>query len=318
MRTGEAAGHHGYYHATALYGSDEEFLSILVPFLEGGLQAGEPTVVALGEVNEKLVRAAMGSPAGLTFVGGVQHLRPANAVKTYRELLAEQMHRGAHQVRVVGEVPHPGVGMPWEWWARYEAAINHIYDDFPLWGLCPYDTRSTPDSVLADVLRTHPYTVTAVGAHLLNAGFEDPARFLADRHPDVDPLEAAPPAVEAVNPEPATARRHVVEVAKATDLDHSEVDDLVFAVSEVVTNGICHGKPPVHLRLWASHDRVLAKITDCGPGLENPFSGLLPTTDSATAGLGLWLAHRMCSHVSLVNTDEGFTVRLTAGNPYLA
>ena len=65
--------------------------------------------------------------------------------------------------RVASEVPHPGVGAPWDGWARYEAAINRAYAEFPLWGLCAYDTRITPGAVLDDVARTHPHLATAHG-----------------------------------------------------------------------------------------------------------------------------------------------------------
>jgi anti-sigma regulatory factor (Ser/Thr protein kinase) len=37
----------------------------------------------------------------------------------------------------------------------------------------------------------------------------------------------------------------VLYVARITDLGGIEVDDLACAVSEAVTNGICHGRPPI-------------------------------------------------------------------------
>jgi hypothetical protein len=70
---------------------------------------------------------------------------------------------------VASEVPHPGVGAPWDGWARYEAAVNRAYAEFPLWGLCAYDTRITPGPVLDDVARTHPYFATADGPRIIRA-----------------------------------------------------------------------------------------------------------------------------------------------------
>ena len=90
------------------------------------------------------------------FVDGyAQHTRPANTVKSYQELFTEQVALGARQIRVVGNVPQPGVRAPWGWWARYEAAINRLYEGFPVWGICPYDTRITPERVLDEVTQTH-------------------------------------------------------------------------------------------------------------------------------------------------------------------
>lgn len=314
MRSGAAAGHRGYFHQAALYGSQDEFVSIVVPFLEGAVQAGEPAVVALDEDYEQLICTAMPDTSRLSFVDGdVRYTRPASTIKAYRKLLAEHTARGAQQIRFVGNVPHSGVGSSWEPWARYEAAINHAYDDYPLWGLCPYDTRTTAADVLADVARTHPYTTAANGQHLANDRFEDPAGFLVRRPPPTpDPLQAAPPVMDLVDPTPAAARRAVLAVP-TSGLDATEVDDLAYSVSEAITNGICHGRPPVRLLLWAAADRIVATVTDRGAGPSDPFVGLLPATDTTSAGLGLWLAHQLCSHVTFGRTDDGFTVRLTAG-----
>ncbi len=316
MRTGAAAGHHGYFHEAALYGSDDEFLSIVIPFLEGGTGAGEPIVVVLGKSNAELVRATMGNTSSVSFLDASAHYnRPASVIRSYRKLLAGHVARGAQQVRVVGDVPHPGLGTPWEEWACYEAVINHAYDDFPVWGLCTYDTRIAPSDVLADVARTHPYLATIDGRHILNADFEDPAGFLTRRpSAGADPLETAPPITELIDPTPAAARRTVRNAASASRLDPDELEDVVFAVSEAVTNAVCHGQPPVFLRVWASHNRLVATVTDQGHGPTDPFVGLLPTTNSSSGGLGLWMTHQMCSHVTLDRSHEGFTVRVVAGD----
>lgn len=315
MSSGAAAGHRGYFHQAAVHGSQDEFLSIVVPFLQDAVRAEEPAIVALDENNEQLVRTAIPDTPGLSFVAADgQYTEPASTIKAYRQLLAEHTARGAPQIRIVGEIPNLGVPSPWERWARYEAAINHAYDDFPLWGVCCYDSRTTPADVLADVMRTHPYT-TADGQPLANDRFEDPAGFLSRRPPPVpDPLEVSPPAVELIDPMPGAARRAVVDVARS-GLDATEVHDLAYAVSEAVTNGIRHGRPPVRLRLWAAPDRTVATVTDCGDGPGNPFVGMMPVAESSSAGLGLWLAHQLC-HVTFGTTDDGFTVRMTAGTPH--
>jgi len=46
-----------------------------------------------------------------------------------------------------------------------------------------------------------------------------------------------------------------------------------------------------------------------------PFVGHLPVTDTCFAGLGLWLTHQLCSHVTLDTTDDAFTIRLVVGTP---
>jgi anti-sigma regulatory factor (Ser/Thr protein kinase) len=318
VRSGAAAGHGGYFHETAFYGSDDDFLAVVVPFLEGGREAGEPTVTTLSDRNTALVRAALDDHDGIDFLPGAQRYdRPAATIRTYQELFNRHVAGGASQIRVVGDVPHPGNGMPWDGWARYEAVINHAFADFPLWGLCPYDTRTTPDHVLDEVARTHPHEALADGTHRVNDRFEDPSGFLARRRPPPpDPVQHTEPVVELVDPSARDTRLAVG--ALDTDLHPDEVDDLVTAVSEVVTNAVRYGVPPVRVRAWTAPGRAVVTVQDEGPGVDDPFAGLVPPRRAAgEGGLGLWIAHQI-SHVSLARTDAGFTVRLVAGEPHLA
>ncbi|HEX6130915.1 MAG TPA: MEDS domain-containing protein, partial [Actinomycetota bacterium] len=60
MRSGAARGHAGYLHETAFYGSDDAFVDVVAPFLLGGVEAGEPTVVACRPAGTALLRDAVG------------------------------------------------------------------------------------------------------------------------------------------------------------------------------------------------------------------------------------------------------------------
>jgi hypothetical protein len=327
-----------------LYDSDEDFLGVVVPFLEDGVAAGEPCLVALGASSTGLVRAAMGDTSGLTFFDD-RYDRPASVIRSNRDLFTAQIADGACQIRVASEVPHPGVGAPWDGWARYEAAINHAYAQFPLWGLCAYDTRIAPNPILDDVARTHPHLAAADG-HRVNPRYQDPAEFLARRPPaQADPVEtASPPIIDLTDPTPATARDaartasmirsdtvrpdpiapDTIQLAapqpatpqrETPQLDPTDIEHLVFAVSEAVTNAVSHGRPPVRFRLWTAPDRIVATVTDRGDGPTDPFAGLLPVSNTSPGGLGLWLTHQLCSHVTLDTTDDGFTIRLVVGTP---
>jgi Histidine kinase-like ATPase domain/MEDS: MEthanogen/methylotroph, DcmR Sensory domain len=266
-------------------------------------------------------------------------------IRSNWDLFAAHLTGGASQIRVASEVPHPGVGAPWDGWARYEAVVNRAYAEFPLWGLCAYDTRITPGPVLDDVARTHPHLATAAG-RWVNPRYQDPAAFLTQRPPSRgDPVEtASPPVIDLIDPTPTAARDAVHTATTAgrdtfrpdptapgalqveapqpdtpqretPQLDPTDIEHLVFAVSEAVTNAVIHGRLPVRLRLWTAPDRVVATVTDRGDGSADPFAGLLPVTDTCSAGLGLWLTHQLCSHVTLDTTDDGFTIRLVVGTP---
>jgi anti-sigma regulatory factor (Ser/Thr protein kinase) len=303
------------FHEAAFYSSHEELLNIAVPFLQASLETGAPSMVVLNERHSELIRSAMPDTSQLSFLRD-PYLRPASVIKSVQQLLTGHLHEGAGQIRILGEVPHPGMGMPWEWWARYEATINHAFDQSSLWVLCLYDLRITSGDVLNDVTQTHPYLRTADGRHTVNSRYICPEVFLTQSRPNYpDPLEAAPPRIDLVNPMPVDARQAVREAGSTTCLPVADVEGLVIAVCEALTNSICHGRPPVQLRLWAKPDRIVVTVTDRGAGPADPFAGLLPAATGPSGGLGLWLAHQLCSLVTLDKSTDAFTVRLVAGKP---
>ncbi|MFC7532943.1 anti-sigma factor RsbA family regulatory protein [Actinoplanes sp. GCM10030250] len=316
-RTGAAAGHRGYFHEAVCYSSDDDLLAVVVPFLLGGVTAGEPTVVALGGRNAELVRGALPSGVPVEFLsGGSMYARPAAAIRSYRELLADHVAGGAAQIRIIGELSPETFGATWDSWSRYEAAINHAYDEFPLWSMCAYNTGTTPAPVLADVLRTHPRSAMPDGSHVRNDDYIEPMIYLSERRvPLPDPIQYAAPLADFASPSLAEARRAVRD-ADVGQVPADDVDDLVVSVSEVVANAYRHGRTPVRMRLWSGSDRIVVSVTDAGPGPKDPFAGLLPAGDGFDGGLGLWIAHQSCNHVALYRDADGFTIRLTAGNPH--
>ncbi|WP_433305554.1 anti-sigma factor RsbA family regulatory protein [Actinoplanes sp. CA-030573] len=316
MRTGAAAGHIGYYHEAVCYDSAEHLLGVVVPFLLDGIEAGEPSIVALGELNAALVRSALPADSKVVFLtGGEMYARPATAIRSYRKLLADHVSEGAAQIRIIGEVTSRALGPTWDWWARYESAINHAYDEFPLWSMCAYDVRVTPGAVLDDVLRTHPRTALPDGSHPPNRQYIDPVGYLSVPRPPVpDPVQLTGPRADLTDPTPAEARL-AVHAAGTGLLSADDLDDLVVAASETVTNARRHGRGPIRMRLWTAGDRVVITVTDAGRGPRDPFAGLLPGTNDNGGGLGLWITHQSCSHVSLDRGPDGFTVRLTGGVP---
>ena len=241
---------------------------------------------------------------------------PAGAIRSYRRLLSDHVAEGAGQIRIVGELFPEMFGATWDWWARYESAINHAYDEFPLWSMCAYDTRSTPAHVLAEVARTHPRTACPGGRHELNESYTPPEAFLLENRSSVDdPLQSTRPVVELADPSPGEARE-AVRAVHTGQLPALDVENLVLAVSEVVTNAYKYGKAPACMRVWTGASRTVVTVADQGPGPKDPFAGLMPVASNASAGFGLWIAHQSCSHVSLYRDASGFMIRLVAGVPY--
>jgi anti-sigma regulatory factor (Ser/Thr protein kinase) len=306
----------GHRHEALLYSSDEELLGVLVPFLTDGFDAGEPTLVALGDRHTALLRSALPAGLPLEVLPDDVYARPAKVIRAYRERLAEHVRAGASRIRLVGALPVEAFGATWDWWARYESAVNHAYREFPVWCLCAYDERVTPPVALHDVLRTHPMVGGPQGAAEPNVAYTEPAAYLSEaRTTTADPVQHGRPAAALLDPAPVQAREAVRDIARGR-VPEDEVEDLVVAVSEVVTNAILHGKAPVEVRIWPGGDRIVVTVTDAGDGPADPFAGLLPSADDDISGRGLWITYQCVNHVTTVRRPGRFTIRLTAGNPH--
>ena len=164
MRTGAARGHVGHFHEAGFYGSDAEFAALIVPFAEGGIAAGEPVIIGYDDRKNGLLRSWLSDPSAVTFIGDKSlYATPARAIATYRRLFEFHVAMGAGQIRIAGDVPHPGNGGRFEGWDRYESAVNTVWRDFPVWGRCLYDTATAPQAVLDVAERTHPRIVSPSG-----------------------------------------------------------------------------------------------------------------------------------------------------------
>src|SRR5512132_2082571 len=95
-----------YLHEAVLYDSDEEFLGVVVLFLQEGAAVGEPCPVALGSSTTGLVRAAVANTTGLSFLDD-RYDRPVSVMRSKRELFTAHLTDGASQIRVASEAPDP-------------------------------------------------------------------------------------------------------------------------------------------------------------------------------------------------------------------
>jgi anti-sigma regulatory factor (Ser/Thr protein kinase) len=317
MTIASDAGHVGYRHELLVYGSDDELLEFIVPYVHEAIEAHHPAVVELPPRETTFVRAALKDNKAVTFLPALANRTPTSRIRNLRSLLSDLSGSGRDQVRVASTVPHPGLGAPWHPWSRYEAAINDLLADVPVWGVCLYDRRVTPDHVLGDIARTHPHIRTSDGRGLANPRYEDPRSFLQSMPPaPPDALEATPPAAELVDPSPAAARRAAEDAAQQAGLTHQETSDITIAVSEAVTNAFTHGRPPTTLQLWAAPGRVVVTVTDHGHGPQDPYAGLTTNTlpNGVPGGYGLWITHQL-STATHSRDDSLFTIRLIVGTP---
>ena len=312
MTTGTARGQAGLIHEAGFYASDAEFRALIVPFAEEGIAAGEPVIIGYDDRKSDLLRSWLSNPSAVEFLGDKSlYATPARTIATYRQLFEFHVAMGAAQIRIAGDVPHPGNGGRYEGWDRYETAINTIWQGFPVWARCLYDTTTTPPAVLDIVERTHPRLVSPLGACWVSARYQDALAFEGLPYTP-DPLEDAPPVTELVDRPAAQARRALMRVGRGR-VPSATLQDLLIGVTEAVTNAQSHGRPPVTVRIWAAADHIVVTVHDTGHGPVDPLAGLVPAPDSTPdrrLGMGLWVMHQLDLDVALRPTGDGFTVRL--------
>jgi anti-sigma regulatory factor (Ser/Thr protein kinase) len=318
MRTGAARGQAGHFHEAGFYASDAEFRALIVPFAEEGIAAGEAVIIGYDDRKSALLRSWLSDPSAVEFIGDESlYATPARAIATYRRLFEFHTAMGAGQIRIAGDVPHPGNGRRFEGWDRYEAAVNTVWQDFPVWGRCLYDTTTTPPTVVDVVERTHPRIVSPTGERRESDRYQDALAF-EDLPYAPDPLEGSTPVAELVNRPAADARHALARIARGR-VRGPIAQDFLIGVTEAVTNAQDHGRPPATVRIWAAGERVVVTVHDTGNGPADRLAGLVPAPSSTPGrhlGLGLWVMHQLDIDVTLRHTGDGFTVRLRHPQAY--
>jgi AcrR family transcriptional regulator len=291
-------------HEALVYSSDAEFLARVVPFLQEGISAGQPTMAVLMPKNFALVREALGHDAELvSFVDASTHYRrPSHALAEYRRQLDEELSRpGVELVRVVGELPFGPTKQEDEDWIRYEAVINEAWVDYPVWVICGYDTRALPEHLIADALHTHPFVsngdepTPTVGYMETDALVAPPLRLQTRR-----PAGGAPLARVTITREPELAdlRRVIAGAARAGGLPALIVDDVTVGVGELARDGLRRGDGETSVRVVRDQAQWHCEVTG-------------PASDQADDDLGLLIARLISERVEVDAGVGAQTVRIT-------
>jgi len=303
----------GYRHELGVYASDDEFGDLVCPFALGGVLNSEPVVFAYDPPKMALLTRWLPESPRISFVTSASSYEtPARALVAWRRTVEDHLAAGARRVRIAGNVPHPGYGRTYSGWDRYEAAIERAWGDLPVLAACLYDARLAPADVIERAVRQHRHIIDRHGAHRLNKAFVPADRLCDFLAPPPDVLQASAPTLELVDPIPRAVRVAVGQ--SSDDLTATQRDDLVLAASEAVVNALVHGKPPVVVRIWLGERRVIVDVHDKGEGPTDPLAGLLARPVSSESGRGLQLVHQLELDVALIARDDGFTLRMRAGD----
>jgi hypothetical protein len=141
-----------FRHEAFLYAGATAFLEGTVPFVEAGLEAGEPVLVVVDAEKIERMREALGGDADRVAFADMAEVgsNPARIIPAWRDFLAA--NGGGLGARGIGEPVDAG-RTPDELveCQRHEALLNVAFAMGTPWRLlCPYDTTALPPAVLRE------------------------------------------------------------------------------------------------------------------------------------------------------------------------
>jgi anti-sigma regulatory factor (Ser/Thr protein kinase) len=315
---GEASAPHAeFIHAALVYGSDDAFMEVGLPFVEQGIEAGEPTLVAVQTSNIDNLRSAFGGEPEAVTLLSVDEWNESSARTRDKFVRWAREHAQSGRVRLMGEPPWAiGNDAAVRDWARYESVINVAFDGMPVSFLCPYDERELPPEIVEHAHRTHP-EIAGPGESVASDSYEDPHEFCRRLNTRVEPPEGDPSTVLEFNlADLHLLRRTVASAAVASGLSGSRADELALAVNEIASNAVVHGRPPATLRIWQGSGELICEVSDAGDGIKDVLAGQLTPPPNRVGGRGIWLARMLCDAVEIRNR-VGCTVSIHAAAPTL-
>jgi anti-sigma regulatory factor (Ser/Thr protein kinase) len=297
-------------HQAFLYGSQEEFVAAMSPFVRDGLELGDTVFAATKRSNIDALREELADDGELVEFHDTSQweTRPYDRLQAFRSMVDELPSGGV--LRAMGEPVWNGSRAAVRQWARYESLINLALADASMRFVCLYDSGELPDRILDYALRTHPEQVRD-GSHVACPAYEPPEQFLPGIPPD--PPQASPE----LPLEPAEFRHVVAGLALEAGLEPDRVPDFVLAAHEVAANAFRHGRPPVRAHVWASGEEIICRIADTGAGISDPLVGWVPPSSHAMGGWGLPIARQLCDVVEIFRSgaETIVSVHLTHHEP---
>ena len=310
MATIEASG---LVHDAFVYSSHEEFLAGTVPFVEGGIDSGEPILAAPTHANARLLQERLGERASsVDWARDSERHRTVERLGIFLDYVRRHVDAGATRIRLLGEPCWPPDGGPGVVeWKRYESFLNVALAPHPVWLVCPYDAGSLSPDIVEDACRTHPNMGYGQG-RAPSPDFVDPADF--SRRLDRVPLTSPPPdAAEGYFKSAAEARRFVADRARLAGLPPERLKDAELAASEVSANVFTHAAEVARVRAWSDGSAFIVDVDDTGRGIDDPFPGYAIPGPLAERGRGLMMARRLADVVQARTTPTGAVVRLHFG-----
>jgi anti-sigma regulatory factor (Ser/Thr protein kinase) len=306
----------GFSHEVLFYSDDAEFLQGTVPLLRAGLEAGEPSLVAVRRSRSELLRGELGDDAErVEFVDmEIVGRNPARIIPVWRDFLTRAGTGVA--VRGIGEPVWPGRdAAELDECQRHEQLLNLAFGRGREWLLlCPYDSAGLNDDVLEVAYKSHSHAVCH-GAEIESPAWSSSGHGNGSGHgyaPFGGTLRPPPDgatALEFAHGGLSSVRELVGRESAAASLPAERGSDLVVAVSELAANSVLHGGGHGTVHVWREPGALLVEVRDRGT-IEQPLVGRLRPGLEQEGGRGLWMVNQLCDLVQIRSGPDGSGVRL--------
>lgn len=299
-------------HRALIVDADDTIQRRLVPQLHRMINARKPVLMVVGSDTAAIVRDRLGHDAhalqwapvnafyhrlGFTYSRFLRYLREQHSRRRVVHVIAEP------DVVTDADAPVDRAAA----YMGYEAMTNEMYAGYGCPVTCIWHSRHQSPSTIDSVRRTHQREWSAGGVEE-NPEYLPPGEFFRRRGPVTMP---AIPTVSELDiivwrlDEVAACRAAVARWAGRHHFIPAAVRQVVAAASEVVTNGVRHGRPPVRVRAWSHDATLIIHVEDRGGRPIPARAGYRPPVTPADPS-GLWIA-RQLADVLCTETSDGTT-----------
>lgn len=295
-------------HPAFLYGSRDDFLRVMVPYVQMGIDRGDVCFVAArGDYLPSLADEVDGGRVKLVDTYE-WHPHPSTRLRAFSEMIVEELDAGSTSFRLAGEPVWAGNTPEFtKEWQRYESVLNSVLAPYPVSLICLYDTATLDPSVVDGARKTHP--LVQVGEDVDESpDFRSPERFLPRWNHELPDVPTAAVRMTEV-PDAAAGRRFLWDQALASGMEPEGAMDMCVAANEILTNGFVHAEHP-EMAIWRDEARLICQIDNYGEPLDDALAGYRPPELGQVSGRGLWLARQLVDLLQIVPTAEGTSFRL--------
>jgi len=298
-----------FVHEALLYRDMGEYLGATLAFIDDGLRAGEPVLVAVPSAKLQRLTDELGAAAArVRLVDMTEEGRNPGRIIPWVHLAFADAHPD-EALRIIGEPIWPG-RTPDEYpgCVQHEALANVIFSGRRATALCPYDVSNLEPHVIADAATTHPVVSGRDGRHV-SAHYADPHAVASAFNRPLPDLGAPLVLLWFDAATLGEVRLVVAQQGAYAGMEPERVTALHQAVHEVARNAVIHGGGAGTLAIYRDPDRLICEIRDAGH-ITDPLAGRIPAKSDDDSGRGLLLVNRLCDLVQTHTGDGGTTTRL--------